>query len=292
MIIANIVGGLGNQMFQYAAGLALANAKKTDLTLDLSDFESYQLHNGFELSRVFNISASSATPAQAQNVLGWRNIKIVRRLLHFPSLAALRGTVYVLEPTFEFWPGFFDLSSNVHLCGYWQSELYFINIAAKIRQEFAFKTEITDQNKFYAEKIQNCNAVSLHIRRGDYATNAQTNSIHGLLPIEYYINALKIIKCHVDAPNYFVFSDDIEWASQNLQLGNNAVYVGHNYGEFSYNDMRLMAMCKHHIVANSSFSWWGAWLNTNPEKIVIAPKRWFVAKNIASTLIPSTWKTI
>ena len=139
--------------------------------------------------------------------------------------------------------------------------------------------------------ISQTNSVSLHIRRGDYVSNQKTNQTHGTCDLDYYQRCITEIEKEVENPYFFVFSDEIEWVKENLKINHPAEYVDQNTGDKSYEDMRLMSQCKHNVIANSSFSWWGAWLNSYPDKIVFAPKRWFASdKHNTKDLIPEGWK--
>lgn len=288
MVISNIIGGLGNQMFQYAAGRALSLKLRVPLKLDTRDFSGYQLHQGFELGRLFNCHAEIATDSDLAYVLGWQSAKLVQRVLRRPQLISLRCKSFVVEPHFNYWSGVNQLEDNMYLYGYWQSEKYFIKFAENIREDFTFKLPFSDQNAEIADQISQVNAVSLHVRRGDYVSNAK-NAFIGVCSLDYYRKAIEQIKNQVDMPVFFVFSDDINWVKNNLVLDKTSVFVSHNIGSESYNDMRLMGLCKHNIIANSSFSWWAAWLNSNSQKIVIAPKQWFANGQDDSDLIPEAW---
>ncbi len=292
MIICNILGGLGNQMFQYAAARSLAVARRAPLYLDLSDFPSYHLHHGFELSRVFCGAFETADQDRLERVLGWRAHPSLRNMLKRRQLSLFRNEHFVVEPYFHYWPGFFDVPDDCYLAGYWQSERYFKPVAEMIRKEFAFKSAPLGQNEELAGQIAGCNAVSLHVRRGDYVSNAKTKAVLGPVPLAYYHDAASRIEKEVPAPVFFVFSDDVDWARENLQLPFPCRYVDHNQGNESYQDMQLMSLCKHHVIANSSFSWWGAWLNPDPGKIVVAPQRWFAGNNDVKDLIPGDWVTL
>ncbi|HQS38500.1 MAG TPA: alpha-1,2-fucosyltransferase, partial [Methylotenera sp.] len=158
----------------------------------------------------------------------------------------------------------------------------------QIRKDFTFKLALSVKNSAIIEQISQVNAVSLHVRRGDYVTNAK-NAFIGVCSLEYYRKAVEYVKNQVDKPVFFVFSDDIEWVKSNLPIDFPCFYIDHNHGIESFNDMRLMSHCKHHIIANSSFSWWGAWLNANSEKIVIAPQQWFANNTNVNDLLPESW---
>ena len=289
MIVVNVIGGLGNQMFQYAAGQALAQTKGQPLLLDICSFADYRLHNGFELARVFIGPFVLAQKQDIRRMLGWRAWSFARRVLMRRHMAWARGKSFVLEPHFHYWEGLFAVPEDCHLAGYWQSESYFKHIETTIRQAFVFKHPLTGKNAEVAAQIAKGNAVSLHIRRGDYAKDPKTHVTHGLLPLSYYQMAVMRVTQAIGNPRFFVFSDDIDWARKNLRLDSLCEFIDHNQGIDSYRDMQLMSLCDHHIIANSSFSWWGAWLNTRAEKIVIAPKKWFANRLDTQDLYPQGW---
>lgn len=291
MIVSKIIGGLGNQMFQYAAGRALSLRLGAPFMLDTRDFSGYKLHQGFELKRLFNYDIKVASDDELRNILGWQRAKLTQQILRRPQLKNLRCKSYVVEPYFNYWDGINQLKDNCYIDGYWQSEQYFAEYADVVHKDFTFKLPISVKNIEIAQHISQVNAVSLHMRRGDYVTDKR-NAFIGVCSLVYYREAIDTIKFKVDKPVFFVFSDDIAWVKNNLVLDKTAVFVGHNQGDESYNDMRLMSLCKHNIIANSSFSWWGAWLNANPSKIVIAPKQWFASKKDDSDLVPASWLKI
>lgn len=290
MIIVHLSGGLGNQMFQYAAGKALALRRKTGVCLDVSSFEGYALHNGFELKRIFDCPATLVSDREIRQVFGWRAIPRVRWLLSRSGLAFLLGKHFAIEPDFSYWRGYEQAPADCYLYGYWQSEKYFLDVAASIRDDFQFKGPLSEANAKVAEQIAAADAVSLHVRRGDYLKNPVTLAKHGVCSLEYYRAAIARIAEQVEHPVFFVFSDDIAWVREHLAIEHPCVYVGHNSGVESFNDMRLMSMCRHHIIANSSFSWWGAWLAQSPGQIVIAPEPWFNDRSIdTKDLLPGHW---
>lgn len=289
MLVSNIIGGLGNQMFQYAAGRTLSLRLGVQLKLDTRDFSGYQLHQGFELNRLFNCNAEIATEIDLAKTLGWQKMKLAQRFLRKPQLKQFRHENYVVEPHFNYWSDISQLKDNIYLDGYWQSEQYFIEFTDKIRTEFTFKLPLSLKNNEISTHISQVNAVSLHVRRGDYANIPKTIATHGLCSLDYYRAAIDYVSAHVVQPHFFIFSDDIAWVKANLNIGSSAFFIDHNTNQESYNDMRLMSLCKHNIIANSSFSWWGAWLNQNAEKIVIAPRQWFSRPTDTSDLIPANW---
>jgi hypothetical protein len=289
MVVSHILGGIGNQMFQYAAGRSLATALHDEFLLDLESFNGYSLHNGYELKRVFDVSTEAASSKKLLSLLGLRGLPLSKKILRRKQFELFRGKNFAVEPYFNFWPNFFSLKSNCYLHGYWQSEKYFKSIESEIRNEFSFKKPLLDASELIANQIARSNAVSLHIRRGDYISDAKTSSIMNVCDVSYYERAVSYVANKVASPVFYVFSDDIDWVKQHISLDYPCVYINHNRGEYSYIDMQLMSLCKHHIIANSSFSWWGAWLNASQKKIVVAPKLWFKNDIDDSDLIPTEW---
>lgn len=290
MIVSHILGGIGNQMFQYAAGRALSCHVQQTLLLDTRDFASYTLHQGFELERVFALSATLCSEKNARELLGWRAHRQARRILRRPECSWLRGQHYIQEPQFNFWPEFFNLPADSYLCGYWQSELYFNRIEQVIRADFAFREPLTGQNQEIATELARQQSVSLHVRRGDYISDAKASKVMNVCSLEYYQRAISHICTYLENPVFYVFSDDMAWVRRNLQLNHPCHYIDFNQGQQSYRDMQLMSLCKHNIIANSSFSWWGAWLNANADKRVVAPQNWFVdGKTSDKDLVPQNW---
>ncbi|MEX3008469.1 alpha-1,2-fucosyltransferase [Hoeflea sp. TYP-13] len=281
-IITQIFGGLGNQMFQYACGRAMALRTGGDCVLDLRDFfagpgQEPGLHHLNTVS--CQLPDSEMPPMQSQRLryLLWRGLKLEPRLIRQKGLA--------------FDPEILGLDGNYCLRGYWQSERFFADFAERIRQELSVKTEPDDKNAGLLAEIENQPAVSLHIRRGDYVKDAKTNAVHGTCSLEYYSRAAQHIAGHMEAePVFYVFSDEPQWAVANLDLRFEMRVMDHNDSSRNYEDLRLMSSCRHHIIANSSFSWWGAWLNPSEEKIVVAPNRWFADASMSNPdLIPDSW---
>lgn len=289
MVISHLLGGIGNQMFQYAAGRSLSIATGQNYFLDLNDFSNYRLHNGFELSRVFDVNMQVADSEDVRGMLNWRAGTLAKKVLRRSYFKLLRGNKLVVEPSFNFWPEFFNLSQGCYLYGYWQSEKYFHSVEKVIRSEFNFREPLSGRNAELAIEIKNAQAVSLHVRRGDYVSDHKTGKIMDICSLEYYKTAVAYIVERVEQPIFYIFSDDIDWVKQSLPLRFPCKYVNHNRGIDSYRDMQLMSLCKHHVIANSTFSWWGAWLNSNPCKIVVAPRKWFRNGTSDQDLIPAEW---
>jgi len=279
-------------MFQYAAGRALSLVRGQPLQLDISGFANYGLHHGFELQRVFDCPVKIASEADVRGILGWQFASGIRRIMAHRRMAVFRRDGFIVEPHFYYWPEINTVPQDCYLVGYWQSEKYFLNVATKIRTDFTFHTPMSDRNTEIARQIARVNAVSLHVRRGDYVSNPKTNATHGLCSLDYYWAAIQHMAERIEYPHFFIFSDDMAWVKDQLKMDFPCEYVEHNQGDESYNDMRLMSLCQHHIIANSSFSWWGAWLNPNPDKFVVAPKKWFTNGNNVEDLFPQGWVTL
>jgi hypothetical protein len=292
LIISHIIGGLGNQMFQFAAARALSIARNSPLLLDTSDFSTYAIHQGFELARVFSCSVKQAEPGDIRAVLDWQSSRFVRRIMMRPSFRLLRSRHFMVEPCFDYCGAVRNVPLPIYLMGYWQSERYFADVEETIRRDFTFRQPLTGRNIKLAQDVGTVNAVSLHVRRGDYTSNPKSLATHGVCSLDYYQAAIRHMVEHLEAPQFFVFSDDMDWVLANLNIGYPCHYVQHNLGAESYNDMRLMSLCKHHIIANSSFSWWGAWLDADPGKVVVAPRKWFANKTAVNDLFPQGWVTL
>jgi hypothetical protein len=286
MVIVKLHGGLGNQMFQYATGRRLAHVLQTDLKLDITGFERDPLRI-YHLS-CFRIQEQFATPREIANFAGRKPWNVMFQRLH-PRFAY---TVIREKPFPRFVPEVLCARGNVYLKGYWQSEKYFYDIRAMLLQEFAWRQNLDAENMKVVQDIQQHNAIAIHSRRGDYVTNPQTQQFHGTCSLEYYHQAVEIITARVEHPHFFVFSDDPEWCQRNIQTDFPTIYMTHNPPERGHDDLRLMAQCKHFILANSSFSWWGAWLADYPEKMVIAPNDWFGnidANRHTDHIVPKQW---
>ena len=293
MIIVKLWGGLGNQMFQYAAARRLSLVNETQLKLDLSWFQkvpSGDTPRPYDLN-VFNTVQNVASPAEVKALRGIdirRWPKVVKRFLQGTGLFINKS--YVMEKHYHLDPEILDIHGDVYLDGYWQSARYFSDEERLIRQEFTIKIPPDLANREVADIIRNVEAVSLHVRRGDYVSDHKAGLHHGISPLAYYKKAISEIISRVENPHFFVFSDEPEWVKRNLSIDHPGTYVEHNGPEKGFEDLRLMSLCRHHIIAKSSFSWWGAWLAVHQEKIVIAPKNWFSEASIdTSDLIPDGW---
>jgi len=276
MITVKLKGGLGNQMFQYALGRHLALRNKTALELDTSSFRADRLRK-YELGH-FNIMEELAKPFEKILFFVAKKLDFLQR----------KSIFYKEKEKFKFDPTILSLRGNIYFDGSWQSEKYFKDIRETIIKEFTVKTKQNKKNSAILEKIKSINSVAVHIRRKDYLTDPKTKEYHGFCSLKYYQKAIQKIKNKIDNPKLFIFSDDIFWAKENLKV-KNAVYVDNNPPEKGYEDMRLMKNCKHFIIANSTFSWWSAWLSDNADKIVCAPKQWLRKDIQTPDLLPSSW---
>lgn len=288
MIVIRLRGGLGNQLFQYAAGRRLAWRHGTELKLDVEPLErSGERH--FALDH-FEIAAEPATAAELRRCCSpIRTARLARWLLGKPA-GPVRG------PDSGFVPAVLDLPDDVCLDGYWQSERYFADAAGVLRRELRFREGPTGRNRELSEEISSCESVCIHVRRGDYVTNPVANQILGPCDLDYYHRAVEHLDGTVQPRCYYLFSDDPEWVRLNLLLDSPIVIVDHNSPDRPHEDLRLMSLCHHHVIANSSFSWWGAWLaesdgrRAGAQRIVIAPRRWYRSEEYrADDLIPGRW---
>jgi hypothetical protein len=289
MIVVKLMGGLGNQMFQYAAGRCLSYLHKTELKLDLAflntDSQNKYTQRHYTLN-VFNINAGLANELDLKPFLPLEKNKITRALQR--KLPILYFTIVVNESGHTFHKEFYSYPKNVYLNGFWQSEKYFEPVKDVLIKEFTLKEQLNKENKELENKISAANSVSLHIRRGDYVTSKETLAFHGTCSLDYYKDAINHLKNKAGNIDLFVFSDDINWVKENLKTDVPIHFVDLNNP--SHIDLHLMSACKHNIIANSSFSWWGAWLNQNPDKTVIAPLKWFAHEGQATPdIYPHTW---
>jgi hypothetical protein len=292
MIYIQLNGGLGNQMFQYAFARKLTIKYKTELFFDeklLKNKNSRHTVRSFELN-VFNIHKINYDISYFKNFV-FIFYRIINILAIRFGLNSLQTPRYFIERKFSYNKSVVKIKGDCFLSGYWQSPLYFQSIESVIRKDFKFPKLQHSNNIAFAEKIKKTNSVAVHFRRGDFL-NSRDHGIHGTCSLKYYQSAISYVLNKIEEPIFFIFSDDQKWVKENFNFVSNSYYISGNNGKSSYRDMQLMSECKHNIIANSSFSWWGAWLNSNPDKIVIAPKQWFSIDNLnkeTKDLIPETW---
>ena len=287
MICVCLQGGLGNQLFQYAAGRALSLRHGTDLLIDtrkLGKRKRGVTLRHFELN-CFQHVAKIATDHEMR-LFSW--------LERVPIFSHLVSPWHMyLEKKFGFNGEFNFLPDQTRLVGYWQSFRYFSDISIQIFRELEPVDQLSHFNMLFLDQIGAVNSVGVHVRRGDYCSLSTAAAFHGVQPITYYKEAFVKIRERVDSPRFFIFSDDIEWCRKNIPIGKNTTFVAENVRSDAWQDMVLMSHCKHHIIANSSFSWWGAWIADqrflSDQRIVVAPARWFAGhaeQNLLDRLPP------
>ncbi len=289
MKIVNTIGGLGNQMFCYSFALALKKRCNEELFVDISHFNHYGLHDGFLINEIFNVKEI--------NVAGKQEISCVTRYIPHYNLSRIarkflpkKSKEYIEKRDYVFDENALNVQGNCYYEGYWQSPMYFNSIDEDVKNMFVFPV-VTDENKELSELIDSINSVSIHVRRGDYL-NAK--SFKGICELDYYQNAICKINTTVENPYYFIFSNDIDWCRENL--GNflqtdRVKFVSNNVGKNSFWDMYLMSRCKNMIIANSSFSWWAAYLNANNDAKIISPKKW-VNRDYDTQVHLDSWENI
>lgn len=333
MIIVRLSGGLGNQMFQYAAARRLSIKHEVPLKVELSWFEKQQLRQ-YKLG-CFDVCQDFVTPQEIDVIVSnysptkWLAIKVLNKLGFQTSpenMAIRRGTEAIIEnygfgkllstrakrnlyfrhisaefyqkgrifkeKHFHFDPELLNAPNYIYLDGLWQSEKYFLDIEAIIRQEFTLSDAQASSLEEVSRRMTDICSVSLHVRRGDMANNPTANLLHGTCDLSYYERAVDFMTDSLDQPHFFVFSDDVNWVKENLNLKCPFTLVSSSQVLKDYEELHLMSRCRHHVIANSSFSWWGAWLNSRSDKRVIAPKQWFNAyafEHDTKDLTPGSW---
>lgn len=293
MIIIQILGGLGNQMFSYACGRAVADRLKTDLVLDLSSYARY--YRKYSLSRFNIIDTKINDVKKTIKIIKYGDIFLQRYFAkHFTY--QLNGIKPIFENGSAYNNSIEEVEDNSYLQGYWGSEKYFSNIKEEIRKEFTLREKLSDNSAMWCERIkrETC-SVSMHIRRGDYINVAANKNIFESLQNEYYQKAINLIKEKYDISAIFVFSNDILWCKEHLKFDVPVYYVDGNDEDHGHEDLYLMSQCTHNIIANSTFSWWGAWLNNNENKMVICPKRFYKLNDKwhdSTDLCPKEWISI
>jgi len=279
MIITQLIGGLGNQMFQYAVARRLSAMRGVTFKMDIRIFDNYPkscVPRYYELGN-FNVKEVFASQDEIDDIIKKNKIK-------GEDLGREKG-----ELTFN--PMVLDYTDDIYFRGYWQSEKYFSDVRNDLLQEFSLKNALSkDALQCLNDIASSLNSISLHIRRGDYVEDKTTNQFHGVCDLEYYYHAIEILRRKFGAVKLYVFSDDIAWVKENFVVEENTMYVS-ELVKNNVEELFLMSRCTHHIIANSTFSWWGAWLGKAENKIVIAPKRWF-KKDVAIDIIPDDWMKI
>ncbi len=265
MIIVKLTGGLGNQLFQYALGRKLSLLNNTELCLDISHYEN-------DPKRTYELGPFA----------------IKARIISTAEIAQVKPTI-IKEKYFHVDETILQAKDNSYLDGYWQSEKYWSDIGPTLRNELKLAKGLPSSMNEYLKLIESTESVGLHVRRGDYVTEKKTNTFHGTCSSAYYAEAVELIASKLTNPFLFIFSDDIEWVKKNLSFTLPTTYVSRK--DFSATDeLILTSKACHFIIANSSFSWWAAWLSANQNKLIIGPKRWFADEKIdVSGILPSSW---
>jgi hypothetical protein len=287
MKVVRVCGGFGNQLFQYAFYLSIKDRFNETTKLDIHDMATYELHNGYELERIFNLNEKYCSTEEKLAVQSTKNIftKLVKEIKKYTPFIS---RTYIKEKKhlhFSYREADFgSKDTTIYYRGSWQNPQYFNSIASEIREKLTFPEFIEPKSLALCQEISEHETVAVHIRRGDYLKH---KALGGICDLPYYKNAIKKIEGLVERPLFVIFSDDISWCRENINV-ENVRFVDWNTGEQSFQDMHLMSLCSHNIIANSSFSWWGAWLNANPDKIVISPNKW-IHYTDSMGIVPSEW---
>ena len=280
LVAVEVIGGLGNQMFQYAFGLATARRLAAELVLDLRGFDRYEVH------------------AYGLDAFRWkgralRGVKTGSRLTRFmqrPTRTFVDQLQVKTETGFSFDPVVERWSAPLRARGYWQAPAYFNAVEAELRESFELRKAPGRAVMTMADRISATESICLHVRRGDYVSNPEANAVHGTMGLAYYESALEVARSGVKDPTIYVFSDDLDWAMREIRLDAPMVAVNCAGPGAPHEDLWLMSRCKSHIIANSTFSWWGAWLGKNPGQRVVAPKNWFRKPDLDTRdLFPASW---
>jgi hypothetical protein len=289
MIIVKIFSGLGNQMFQYAFARALSKITGHEYKLDISAFDKDPAGRQYLLNRL-SIGETIADRAEV-----FRLTKIDHELLRrlYAKICRLerpRSPFHIKErKDYVFDKDIMRFSGDAYFEGYWQNEKYFMDLESVLRQEFTLRGAFSAQAMSLMERIKETNSVSIHVRRGDYITSRNSNIFHGVLPLEYYRKAAEMVSLASENARFYVFSDDIQWVKSSFQIGMPFTAISLD-SRCPVEELLLMSYCRQNIIANSSFSWWAAWLNKYQGKKVIAPKDWTVKSGIdSSDAVPKEW---
>jgi len=300
MIITRLLGGLGNQMFQYAAGLALAERHRTILKLDVSWFRNdptYEAHNRYALS-CFNITEQFATADEVRQMRGTRLTRSESWLRALCRPLRLNHLATQLENP-GYWhvenrsvgdSEFLSLSDNTYIDGMFQSEKFFSSTANLLRLHYSIRYPANPAVEATAARIRSGPSIALHFRRGDYIRNPAFAREMGALNLDYYQRAIKLLRKYSPQATLYIFSDDINAVAREFQASGPHEFVRCVEPWHPWDKIRLMALCDHIVIANSTFSWWAAWLNPNPDKLVVSPEPWFTdSSHNNNDIAPLTW---
>jgi len=284
MIVLQAQGGLGNQLFQYAAARRLALQSQCALVVDHHWFDHPrpgETPRALELNR-YQVVMRLGTPLE---LLRWAPLRSRwgRYLKPLLPMTLLREQGHGVNHKV------LSASGNCYLSGFWQSEAYFADVRTQLLTELTPIATPGPEDLAMINRMQEGTPISVHVRRGDYVSLASASAYHGLCTLEYYRKAIAYMAERVQSPTLFIFSDDPDWTKAHLKSPFPTHYVDHNPPEKAFQDLRLMSLCRHHILANSSFSWWGAWLSRSADGLVIAPERWYAVDRPTPDLIPSRW---
>ncbi len=292
MITVQLTGGLGNQLFQFAAAKALSIHHNVELALEVSSFYREELPD-LEVPRNFEMYHFNGV---AEKIINANKSLLEFHFLKERKIEKLlpnyKRRVYK-EPHYHYDKKFFNASNNVFLKGGWQSPLYFLSIEEKLKEILTIKSSLINEVASLAEQFQNTNTLAIHVRRGDYLRKPIILNWHGVLGKDYYVKAFNTIRSKTTIDRVLYFSDDTDWVTEKLLPEIPGEIISNTVATSQYHDFYLMQHCKHNIIANSSFSWWAAYLNPNPNKIVVAPERWFNKAPLnTKDLYPQGWLKI
>ncbi len=291
MIVVRLMGGLGNQMFQYALGRRLAIFHRTELKLDLSFLLDRTprrnfVYRNYDLD-IFNISTGFASTQDLKRFgVGLSTHRVLQFVLE-SFWGKLKAYKVMRERSFYFDRNVLKCPFNTYLVGYWASEKYFKDIESTIRNDFTFRHDFDNHCRDLADEISQTNSVCLNVRRGDFVSHP----LHDVCGMDYFHRAARDLSEKVEDAIFYVFSDDIEWCQKHIHLNYPTNYVTHDYSGNRFGHyLHLMSLCKHYIIPNSTFGWWGAWLSKNREKKVIGPSKWLNREDSDTRdLLPESW---
>lgn len=293
-VIVSLYGGLGNQLFQFATALSLAKKNHGRVFLDLSWFYKDHLTAG-ETPRAYalgvydlgcDVHIKTNRRKASRKYLSRCIDAVLRRIRKYMDV----GIARFHERSMKFHPNLLESKLPIWLDGYWQSYKYFEDIQPVLKEIIAFPREMKSAMQAIYQDITEKDAICIHIRRGDYVTNPSAAQFHGLCDLSYYYAGLNLITKNLTNPHAYIFSDDPLWVKNNFKIQMPSTVVDINGPDEAHQDLWLMAACKHFIIANSSLSWWGAWLSDHSNKIVVAPHQWFLNGQISTEdLIPNSW---
>jgi hypothetical protein len=294
MVVVKLMGGLGNQMFQYAFAKKLALKNNTSLKIDLSFLLDRSPRENFVFRDydldIFNLEVDFINAEELMNFKSKKERSFIDYLL---LKASKPQTVFLDEKNFHFEKANVIDEENAYLSGYWQTEKYFSDIESQIRKDFEFKYSLSAFENELNNQINGTNSVCVNFRRTDFVDVKGSAETHGLTEMSYYKRAVELISKQIDNPHFYIFSDDIEWCKDNVKIDFPITFVDHSYKGHKFSTyLQLMKNCKHFIIPNSTFAWWAAWLCQNDQKLVIAPKRWFkdqALQNQTEDILPEKW---